>query len=443
MFTAGELVPAIRRKRIHTDEEEDANANEKHRIHEEEEAGQKELNQQNGNQESDKKVEETEDGKPEGFDEGEAGGNPLGRKRKRQDDENGDKEEERRQNAGSGNNVNHRNSEQNRSGNQESVGEEEERRAAEKGKQPMSCKCEAMVCEFFDFEQGESSKTNEDETHSDIDDHRDLAILRSMWNFKNINGDFPHPPSDKLLKYILLSIPKFKLIKEYLKMKIMEFESNFKDIIQMDGDNPEMNRPIDRETFHLCKLLWGNQQQRRGNPEQQLGGNQQQRLRGNLQWVLRGIQQQQLDGDFCLVYYQQGDNHSTGNKVGATETLEKNLNENQLSLTTNPTLVHIDDDGQNNAATIVTSTIDDGQQLNGTRGVELVHESNWTVVTKKKSPSIEIGSPIRNTVQPVVDSQTKNSGAQEIVSKEVMCFNTFDALTNNIVHKINSSQVNS
>ncbi|KAH0745905.1 hypothetical protein KY285_007562 [Solanum tuberosum] len=60
-------------------------------------------------------------------------------------------------------------------------------------------------------------------------------------------------------------------------------------------------------------------------------------------------------------------NSVTGNKVGATETLEKNLNENQLSLTTNPTLVHIDDDGQNNAATIVTSTIDDGQQLNGTR----------------------------------------------------------------------------
>ena len=29
----------------------------------------------------------------------------------------------------------------------------------------------------------------------------------------------------------------------------------------MDGDNPEMNRPIDREAFHLCKLLWGNQQQ--------------------------------------------------------------------------------------------------------------------------------------------------------------------------------------
>jgi len=219
------------------------------------------------------------------------------------------------------------------------------------------------------------------------------------------------------------------------------------------------------------------------------------------------------------------DVHSSRNKVGATETLEKKLNENQLSLTTNPTLVHIDDEGQNNLATIVASTIDDGHQLNGTRGdvvligksghplatnttvdlaldpvnakvvadgpqhdargvetieclvdnmtqqvdnankkiesdvgtnsialmnakstgggVELVHESNWAVVTKKKSPSIGIGSPISNTVQQVVDSQTTNSGAREIVPQEVMCFNTFDALTNNFVHEINSSQVNS
>ncbi|KAG5577414.1 hypothetical protein H5410_057548 [Solanum commersonii] len=204
------------------------------------------------------------------------------------------------------------------------------------------------------------------------------------------------------------------------------------------------------------------------------------------------------------------------NKVGATKTLKKNLNENQLSLTTNPTLVHIDDEGQNNPATIVASAIDDGHQLNGTRGdvvligksghllatnttvdlalnhvnakvvadglqhdargveiieclvdnmtqqfdnankkiesdvgtnsialmsskstcegVELVHESNGRGDVRKIS---------NNTVQPVVDSQTMNSGAREIVPQEVMCFNTFDALTNNIVHEINSSQVNS
>ncbi|KAH0715276.1 hypothetical protein KY284_008181 [Solanum tuberosum] len=188
-----------------------------------------------------------------------------------------------------------------------------------------------------------------------------------------------------------------------------------------------------------------------------------------------------------------------GNKVGATETLKKKLNENQLSLTTNPTLVHIDDVGQNNPATIVASAIDDGNQLNGTRGdvvlieksghllatnatvdlalnpmnekvvadglqhdargvetieclvdnmtqqvdntnkkiesdvgtnlialmsskstcegVKVVHESNWVVVTKKKSPSIGIGGHV--------------------------IYNTFDALTNNIVLEINSSQVNS
>ena len=46
-------------------------------------------------------------------------------------------------------------------------------------------------------------------------------------------------------------------------------------------------------------------------------------------------------------------------------------------------------------------------------------------------------------MQLVVDSQTTNSDAREIVPKEVLCFNTFDALTNNIVHEINSSQVNS
>ncbi|KAG5575686.1 hypothetical protein H5410_055820 [Solanum commersonii] len=160
------------------------------------------------------------------------------------------------------------------------------------------------------------------------------------------------------------------------------------------------------------------------------------------------------------------DVHSSGNKVGATETLEKNLNENQLSLTTNPTLVHIDDDGQNNAATIVASTIDDGQQLNGTRdpvsakvvanGVQHDARGDETVeclvdnmtqkstmpiiffesdvrtnsialmnakntckgVELKKSTGIEIGSPIRNTKQPVVDSQTMNSGVREFVSKE-------------------------
>ncbi|KAG5621853.1 hypothetical protein H5410_007071, partial [Solanum commersonii] len=203
------------------------------------------------------------------------------------------------------------------------------------------------------------------------------------------------------------------------------------------------------------------------------------------------------------------DIHSSGNKVGATETLKKKLNENQLSLTTNPALSTIDDGHQLNGIrgdvvlirksghplatnAIVDLVLDpvnakvvaDGpqyyargvetteclidnmaQQVDNANkkieidvetnsialmnakstgeGVKLVHESNWVVVKKKKSPSIGIGSPISNTVQPVVDSQTMKSGAREIVPHEVMCFNTFDALTNNIVHEINSSQVNS
>ncbi|KAH0669903.1 hypothetical protein KY285_025519 [Solanum tuberosum] len=270
MLAAGESVPAIGR----SDEEEDGNANKKGRIPEEE-AGEKELDGLNGNQDS----EVTEEKKTEGLDPN------RGWKRKRQDDENG--------NEGSGNNQN---SEGNGSGNQESGGgedgendenqeddfkeeeEEEERirRAAEKGKQPMSCKCEPMEREFLKMEHGESSNPPEDELPTDIEDHWDLAILKSMWNFKNMNGNLPDTPSDKLLKHILFSNPNFKLPKEYLKMKIIEFHSNFEDVIQMDGPNPEMTRTIAREVFHLCKLLWGNQQQQR------------------LQWVQRGY----VDGSF-------------------------------------------------------------------------------------------------------------------------------------------------
>ncbi|KAH0672908.1 hypothetical protein KY290_025189 [Solanum tuberosum] len=319
MLAAGESVPAIGR----SDEEEDGNANKIGRIPEEE-AGEKELDGLNGNQDS----EVTEEKKTEGLDPN------RGWKRKRQDDENG--------NEGSGNNQN---SEGNGSGNQESGGgedgendenqeddnneeeeeeeEEEERirRAAEKGKQPMSSKCEPMESEFLKMEHGESSNPPEDELPTDIEDHRDLAILRSMWNFKNMNGNLPDTPSDKLLKHMLFSNPNFKLPKEYLKMKIIEFHSNFEDVIQMDGPNPEMTRTIAREIFHLCKLLWGNQQQQ----QQCLHRVQQQRLqwvqRGNqqqqqyrLQWVQRDNQQQrrirgnpQQIGHFFLVYYQQGD----------------------------------------------------------------------------------------------------------------------------------------
>ncbi|KAH0672842.1 hypothetical protein KY290_025079 [Solanum tuberosum] len=247
------------RKRLRSNEVEDGNANKKGRIHEEE-AGEKEKNQDS---------EVTEEKKTEELDEGEGEEEETA-----EDDENG--------NEGSGNNVNRENSERNGSGNQESGGnedgendenqesggdedgendenqeddnneEERRRRAAEKGKQPISL---------------------------------GFGDLKSMWNFKNMNDNIPNTPSDKLLKHILFSNPNFKLPKDYLKMKIIEFHSNFEDVIQMDGPNPEMTRTIAREAFYLCKLLWGSQQQQ----QLRLHRVQQQRL----QWVQRVNQQQQ------------------------------------------------------------------------------------------------------------------------------------------------------
>lgn len=81
---------------------------------------------------------------------------------------------------------------------------------------------------------------------------------------------------------------------------------------------------------------------------------------GIIDTVEKGINNKSEKDGFLQIDSKIADDvHSSGNKVGATETLEKNLNENQLSLTTNPTLVHINDEGQNNAATTVASTIDD------------------------------------------------------------------------------------
>ncbi|KAG5606578.1 hypothetical protein H5410_028070, partial [Solanum commersonii] len=191
-------IPKNGRKRLRSDEVEYGSANKKGRILEEE-AGEKEKNK-------DSKV--TEEKKTEGLDEGEGE-----KEETTEEDENGNK--------GSGNNINFQNSEQNR--------KERRRRVVEKGKQPVSCKCEPMEREFLKMEQGESSNSPEDELPTDIEDHRDLAILKSMWNFKNMNGNLPNTPSNKLLKHILFSNPNFKLPKEYLKMKIIEFHSNFGD----------------------------------------------------------------------------------------------------------------------------------------------------------------------------------------------------------------------
>ena len=91
----------------------------------------------------------------------------------------------------------------------------------------MKIQTKPIVPDFSEeIKQRESSNTPEDQTNGDIDDYRDLAILRSIRNYKYNNGNIPNPPSYKLLKYVMDSIPHYKLLKEFLKMKIIEFESN-------------------------------------------------------------------------------------------------------------------------------------------------------------------------------------------------------------------------
>lgn len=54
----------------------------------------------------------------------------------------------------------------------------------------MSCNLKLVVCELSKIEQGEPSYIPEgNQTDDDIDDHQDLAILRSMWNFKCKSGN--------------------------------------------------------------------------------------------------------------------------------------------------------------------------------------------------------------------------------------------------------------
>ncbi|PHU08826.1 hypothetical protein BC332_20686 [Capsicum chinense] len=56
------------------------------------------------------------------------------------------------------------------------------------------------------------------------------------------------------------------------------------------------------------------------------------------------------------------------------------------------------------------------------------------MVTKKKSPGVRIDSLIRNTRKQIESSQTTNSSDRPIVQKDVLCLNTFDALTDTVVH---------
>lgn len=279
------------RKRSRTDEEEEegnateaiSDANKLRRIHEEE--GKNELDEQNGNQDSEHRgnqESEVADEKERGNQE-----NNNGEEDKNEETEEVEKEElpqcstaeeegqkheleEHRENAGEEDNVNRINSEKNERGVEESQQNKgkEVRKASVKGKRPF---LEAIVPNFSKFERGEPSCTqnllpNDDtalidhELNNDdnYDYHRDLAILRSMWQFKCNNGDLPYAHSDELHNYIMDSIPNLKILGNDLTEKIGELEENFYTARMLDGDNPEMPEPIEREIFDFSMRLWGN-----------------------------------------------------------------------------------------------------------------------------------------------------------------------------------------
>ncbi|CAN4102782.1 unnamed protein product [Withania somnifera] len=247
------------RKRLCNDDEDVMEAvsdvNKSRIIHEEE--GETELDGQNGNQESEL-ADEEECGNKENNngEEEEAIGNPFlgetnedqngGRKRKRPlSDE--DQEQEVRENAGSENNVN----DQNESVNQESEGVENDENQKENEDNN------------DEQEEKEAEKEDDEEQEDDDEERRRRAPEKgkrpmSIWNFKFNYGHFPYPHSEELHNHIIHSIPNLQIGGEHLTDKIMELENNFNISWELEGDNPQMERPVDREIYDLSMSLWGN-----------------------------------------------------------------------------------------------------------------------------------------------------------------------------------------
>ncbi|XP_015170159.1 myb-like protein X [Solanum tuberosum] len=203
--------------------------------------------------------------------------------------------EEHRENVGGEDNVNRVNSEQNEE--EEKETEEQKQKAAEKGKRPLFEEDEEeeqkqqaakkwqktslipITPIFSKFLRGESShRTKGDQIQNstpkvdtelvDIeintdnnkgyDYHRDLAILKAMYDFKFINGYLPYPHSDELHNHIMDLMPDLNILGNDLTVKITAFEDDFNTVIILDGDNPEMAQPVEREIFDLSMQLWGN-----------------------------------------------------------------------------------------------------------------------------------------------------------------------------------------
>ncbi|KAH0651478.1 hypothetical protein KY284_031390 [Solanum tuberosum] len=104
----------------------------------------------------------------------------------------------------------------------------------------------------------EGRQSDADYYDYDCDYHQNLAILRTMCDYKSESGDSTHPPSLKLLDFIMYSLPNLKISREKLAKKIIAFKNNYNDPWELDGDNPGLDRPVDRDIFNWSKQLWGN-----------------------------------------------------------------------------------------------------------------------------------------------------------------------------------------
>ncbi|KAF3644243.1 hypothetical protein FXO38_20268 [Capsicum annuum] len=119
---------------------------------------------------------------------------------------------------------------------------ERRRRAAEKQKQQVSE--QLSVTEYYvDYDA----------------DPLDVAILRSILDFKCHYGYPPHPPSLDLIYHIMTSVPDLEISREELREKIIANKENFNKVRKLEGDNPQIDQPIDLEFFDLCMRIWGNQ----------------------------------------------------------------------------------------------------------------------------------------------------------------------------------------
>ncbi|PHT43876.1 hypothetical protein CQW23_17901 [Capsicum baccatum] len=87
-----------------------------------------------------------------------------------------------------------------------------------------------------------------------------LKKEKKCLNMENYHcGNIPHPPSLDLINHIMNAIPDLQISREELREKIIVYKENFNKVRELQGDNRDMDRPVDDEFFDLRMLLWGNQ----------------------------------------------------------------------------------------------------------------------------------------------------------------------------------------